>query len=88
MLKIKNLNIKSAEQELIKDINLEVKPGEVHAIIGPSGSGKSALMMGLCGLPFVDIASGSITYKSKNLLKQSLSERSLNGIAPIFQHPV
>lgn len=88
MLKIKNLNIKSAEQELIKDVNLEVKPGEVHAIIGPSGSGKSALMMGLCGLPFVDIASGSITYKSKSLLKQTISERSLNGIASIFQHPV
>lgn len=88
MLKIKNLNIKSAENELIKDINLEVKPGEVHAVIGPSGSGKSALMMALCGLPFVDVDSGSITYKSKNLIKQSMAERSLNGIAQIFQHPV
>lgn len=88
MLKIKNLNIKSLDEELLKDINLEVKAGEVHAIIGPSGCGKSALVMALAGLPFVEVDSGTITYKSKNLVKQSIHERSLNGLASVFQHPV
>jgi Fe-S cluster assembly ATP-binding protein len=88
MLKIKNLNIKSADHEILKDVNLEVKPGEVHAILGPTGSGKSGLVMALAGLPFVDVDSGSITFKSKSLLKQSIQQRSLNGLVSVFQHPV
>jgi Fe-S cluster assembly ATP-binding protein len=88
MLKIKNLNIKSADLEILKDINLEVKPGEIHVVLGPTGSGKSALVMALAGLPFIDVDSGTITYKSKSLLKQSIHDRSLNGIGSVFQHPV
>jgi Fe-S cluster assembly ATP-binding protein len=88
MLKIKKLNVAAAEEEVLQNINLEVKAGEVHVVLGASGSGKSALMMAISGLPFVDVTSGTIQYKNKKLINQSIDERSRSGICSMFQHPV
>jgi Fe-S cluster assembly ATP-binding protein len=85
MLKIKNLNATTEETEVLHDINLEVKENEVHAIIGPEKAGKTALMMLLAGVPYVDISSGSMLFKNKKLASQSLDERSRNGIVGVFQ---
>jgi Fe-S cluster assembly ATP-binding protein len=88
MLKIKQLTVASEDQEILKDINLDVNPGEIHAILGQPRSGKSALAMVVSGLPYVKIASGSIQYKNKKLTSMSMEDRSRNGISTIFQQPV
>lgn len=86
MLKIKNLKVATPDRDdVLSDINLEVKQQEVHAIIGPAKSGKTALMYALAGLPYVDITEGTIHYNSKKINTQSMHERSLNGIISIFQ---
>jgi Fe-S cluster assembly ATP-binding protein len=88
MLKIKNLTVTSEQEEVLQDISLEVNKNEIHAFIGPSKSGKTALVYALAGLPYVEVTEGSILYKNKKLLKQTIDERSLNGIYTVFQNPV
>lgn len=85
MLKIKNLTVATPDQEVLEDINLVVNKEEVHAIIGPPKSGKTALMYVLAGLPFVEIVEGTIHYKNKKINNQKMHERSLNGIISVFQ---
>lgn len=85
MLKIKNLTAVALDQPVLNDINLEVNVDEVHAIIGPTKSGKTALMYALSGLPYVEITEGTIHYKKKKINNQSMDERSRNGILSVFQ---
>lgn len=85
MLKIKNLTATAQDHEVLKNIDLEVKQDEIHAIIGPSGAGKTALMFALAGLPYIEISEGSIHFKNKKINKQKMHERSLSGIATVFQ---
>lgn len=85
MLKIKNLTVATPEEQVLENINLEIKQDEVHAIIGPAKSGKTALMYALVGLPYVTITEGSIQYKNKKINNQEMHERSLNGIVGMFQ---
>lgn len=85
MLKIKNLTAFADSQEVLNNINLEVKKDEIHAIIGPAKAGKTALMYALSGLPYVEISEGSIHYKNKKINNQKMSDRSLNGIISVFQ---
>ncbi len=88
MLKIKNLHALVEGQEILKGINLEVAPGEIHAIMGPNGSGKSTLASVLAGNPKFEVTRGSITFKGKDLLEMAPEERACEGLFLSFQYPV
>jgi Fe-S cluster assembly ATP-binding protein len=88
MLVIKNLFVNVEGKEILKGINLEVKTGEIHAIMGPNGSGKSTLANVLAGRDSYEIVSGEVTYEGKNLLEYSPEERAHEGIFLAFQYPV
>ncbi len=88
MLKIKNLRVSINNKEILKGISLEVKAGEVHAIMGPNGSGKSTLASVLAGREIFEVTSGEILYKGENLLKKTPEQRAKEGIFLGFQYPV
>lgn len=88
MLSIKNLKAGIPGNEILKGINLEVKGGEVHAIMGPNGSGKSTLSSVLAGRENYSVSEGSVTFKGKNLLEMSPEERAREGVFLAFQYPV
>lgn len=88
MLTIKNLKAKIDGKEILKGINLEVKAGEVHAIMGPNGSGKSTLASVLAGREDYEITDGEVIFDSKNLLEMETDERAKEGLFLAFQYPV
>ena len=88
LLEIKNLHATIDGKEILKGINLTVKPGEVHAIMGPNGSGKSTLSNVLVGHPSYTVTEGEVIYKGKDLLALSAEDRSHEGIFLSFQYPV
>ncbi len=88
MLEIKNCEIKVSDQDIIKQLNLEIKPGEVHAIMGPNGSGKSTLGYALSGREGYDITAGEINFSGKNLLDLDAQQRAQEGLFLAFQYPV
>jgi Fe-S cluster assembly ATP-binding protein len=88
MLQIKNLRVSVQEKQILSDINLEIKPGEVHAIMGPNGSGKTTLAATLAGREMMEVTHGSITYLGENLLEMPPEERARKGIFLGFQYPV
>ncbi len=88
MLSIKNLRVSINHKEILRGINLEVKPGEVHAIMGPNGTGKSTLASVIAGRDIFDIDEGEILFKGKNLLEMSVEDRASEGIFLGFQYPV
>jgi len=88
MLSIKNLQASVEGKPILKGINLEVKAGEVHAIMGPNGSGKSTLANVLAGRPNYEITGGSVTYQGKDLGPLPPEERAREGIFLAFQYPV
>ena len=88
MLTIKNLHARIGDKEILKGIDLEINPGEVHAIMGPNGAGKSTLSAVLTGRPDYEVTEGSIVYKGKDLLAMAPEERSWAGIFLSFQYPV
>src|ERR1700739_4023941 len=88
MLSIKNLKAEINGKEILKGINLEVKAGEVHAIMGPNGSGKSTLSAILAGREEYDITEGSISFNGKDLLGLAAEDRAREGIFLAFQYPV
>jgi Fe-S cluster assembly ATP-binding protein len=90
MLSIKNLHVKLADEnrEILKGLNLEVKAGEVHAIMGPNGSGKSTLSYVLSGREGYEVTEGSITFKGKDLLEMSADARAAQGVFLAFQYPI
>src|SRR6185436_18746695 len=88
MLTIKNLGARVEGKQILHGLNLEVKAGEVHAIMGPNGSGKSTLASVLAGRENYEVTSGEVIYNGKNLLDLSPEERAQTGIFLAFQYPV
>lgn len=88
MLSIKNLQAKIGEKQILNGINLEVKAGEVHAIMGPNGSGKSTLASVLAGREDYEVTDGTVDFLGKNLLELEAEERAREGIFLAFQYPV
>ena len=88
MIEIKNLHVNVEKKEILKGINLEVKPGELHVIMGRNGSGKSTLANVLAGKDKYEVSKGSITYEKRNLLDLSPEERACTGLFLSFQYPV
>src|SRR6187431_2978495 len=88
MLSIKNLHARIEEKKILKGINLEVKAGEVHAIMGPNGSGKSTLASVLAGREDYEVTDGTVELFGKDLLELSPEERAGEGVFLAFQYPV
>lgn len=88
MLSIRNLNVAIGDKQILKDFNLEIKPGEIHAIMGPNGTGKSTLASTLAGKEDYEVLSGEVIFKGKQLLEMSADERAREGVFLAFQYPV
>ncbi len=88
MLNIKGLHASIDGKEILKGIDMSVRPGEVHAIMGPNGSGKSTLSSVLAGRETFEVTAGEVNYKGMNLLEMAPEDRARNGIFLGFQYPV
>ena len=88
MIKINNLQARVEDKEILKGINLEVNPGEIHAIMGPNGSGKSTLSSVIAGREDYQVTGGSIDFEGENLMDLDPEERAHKGIFLSFQYPV
>ena len=88
MLKIENLHVSIEDKAILNGLNLEVNPGEVHAIMGPNGSGKSTLSAVIAGNEDYEVTKGNIFYKDENIEDLSAEERAHKGIFMSFQYPV
>jgi Fe-S cluster assembly ATP-binding protein len=88
VLSIKNLHVRAGGKEILKGLTLDVKAGEVHAIMGPNGSGKSTLAQVLAGREGYEIVSGSVTYRGQDLFALEPEERARAGVFLAFQYPV
>lgn len=88
MLQIKNLHAGVEETDILKGINLEVKAGEVHAIMGPNGSGKSTLASVIAGKEEFDVTQGNIIFETEDIAELAPEERAHKGIFLSFQYPV
>lgn len=88
MLKVKDLYAKVEGKEILRGINLEVNPGEVHAIMGPNGSGKSTLSSVLAGHEKFEVTKGDVSFNGSDLLELTAEERAREGLFLGFQYPV
>ena len=88
LLSIRNLHVAVDDSEILKGIDLEIRAGEVHAVMGPNGSGKSTLSNVLVGKPGYEVTRGEILYKGEDLLEMPPEIRAREGIFLAFQYPV
>ncbi len=87
MLKITNLTVGVADEDILKNISLDVNAGEIHAIMGPNGAGKSSLANAISGNPLLTIKKGRMSFKRKSIVAMPPNERSRLGIFMTFQDP-
>ena len=88
MINIENLQSRTDGKDILKDLNLTVKPGEIHAIMGPNGAGKSTLAKILAGHPSYEVTGGDVTFNDSPLLDLDPEERSAKGVFIGFQYPI
>ena len=88
LLKITDLHANVGDKEILKGINLEIRRGEIHAVMGPNGAGKSTLSSVLTGKPNYTVTSGTIEFDGKNLLEMKPEERAWAGLFMSFQYPI
>jgi Fe-S cluster assembly ATP-binding protein len=88
MLEIQNLHASAGGAEILKGLDLVVRPGEVHAVMGPNGSGKSTLANVLVGRPSVEVTRGRVLYRGRDLRELAPEDRAKDGIFLAFQYPV
>jgi len=88
LLIIRDLHASIGEKEILRGIDLEVKAGEIHAVMGPNGSGKSTLAQVLAGHPGYEVTEGTVTYDGRNLLEMDPEVRAQEGIFLAFQYPI
>ncbi|OKY77751.1 MAG: Cysteine desulfurase activator ATPase SufC [Candidatus Methanohalarchaeum thermophilum] len=87
MLEINNLSVEAGDKLVLKDIDLDIHEGEAHVLFGPNGAGKSSLLKAILGDPGVEVISGEIIFKGKNIKDMPMHERVKLGIGIDFQHP-
>jgi Fe-S cluster assembly ATP-binding protein len=87
-LEIRDLHVRTGDQEILRGVDLDVSRGEIHALMGPNGSGKSTLASTLLGHPAYEITQGSITFKGEDITEAEPHERAKSGLFLAFQYPV
>ncbi len=87
MLQIEDLQVHLGDKEILKDIDLEIRPGETHILFGPNGSGKTSLLMTIMGYPQYKITGGKITFKGEEINNMPVNERAKLGISISYQRP-
>ncbi|MGA9421039.1 MAG: Fe-S cluster assembly ATPase SufC [Rhodanobacteraceae bacterium] len=88
MLKIEELHVRVAGKEILKGVSLDIKAGQVHALMGPNGAGKSTLGNVLAGREGYDVTEGTVTYDGRDLLAMEPEQRAAEGVFMAFQYPV
>jgi len=84
---VEGLSVSVEEREILHRVNLEIKDGEVHALFGPNGSGKTSLLMAIMGVPSYRVREGRIFFKGEDITNLPLDERARRGIGLLFQRP-
>lgn len=88
LLEVKNLAVNVEDKQILKNINLEIKPGETHVLMGPNGAGKSTLGYALMGNPKYTVTNGSITFAGEDITNMSVDKRAKAGMFLSFQNPL
>ncbi|MCU0690923.1 MAG: Fe-S cluster assembly ATPase SufC [Polyangiaceae bacterium] len=88
MIEIRNLHVRAGEQDILRGVDMTIRPGEVHAVMGPNGSGKSTLAYALAGRPGYEVTAGEVLYRGRDLLALEPDERAREGVFLAFQYPV
>src|SRR5438046_456689 len=87
-LQIKNLHVTAADKQILKGVDLHVRPGEFHALMGPNGSGKSTLANAIMGHPNLEVTEGQIVFNGEDITEAAPDERAHLGLFMAFQYPV